>query len=103
MLQNLNKPAITHSRPLLTLHLNHSGVQSQNFCSLSKLPSFFFFNGSILNHPEVRLKRKKLPLLNISGDWLEVNRALNPAKLWQGQYGRGTMAWPGISEPLFSA
>lgn len=41
--------------------------------------------------------------LNISGDWLEVNRALNPAKLWQGQYGRRTKARPGISEPLFSA
>lgn len=42
--------------------------------------------------------------MNISGDWLEVNRALNPAKLWQGQYGdggvRGGRQWlgPGISE-----
>lgn len=72
---------------------------SLNHCSAGKAAGFY---GSILNHSEVRLKGRSSSL-NISGDWLEVNRALNPAKLWQGQCGHGTMAWPGISKPLFSA
>lgn len=48
--------------------------------------------------------------LNISGDWLEVNRALNLAKLWQGQYGDGggkgdddNGLAPASPRPLFSA
>lgn len=49
--------------------------------------------------------------LNISGDWLEVNRALNLAKLWQGQYGDGGVRGggddnglaPASPRPLFSA
>lgn len=36
--------------------------------------------------------KRRSSSLNVSGDWLEVNRALNPAEVRQGQHGAGQ--WP---------
>lgn len=68
------------------LHLSES-LCSQQSC---------FFNGSSLNSPEVKRRSSSL---NVSGDWLEVNRALNPAEVRRGQHGAGQ--WPGRHLPAF--
>lgn len=94
----------THPPPLsLTLHvslpLTHTADSELPTSSNRQIKGT---NRSAVCAAGIRLKGRSSSL-NISGDWLEVNRALNPAKLWQGQYGRRTKARPGISEPLFSA